>query len=277
MIFDSKGNLYGTTSGGGDFGGGCGGVGGCGVVFELSPDGKGNWTETVLYSFSGKDGDEPLGPLIFGPGGELYGTTEYGGAHRSGTVFKLSQRNGKWSEEVLHSFNLDTTDGDQPYYGLTFDRAGNIYGATPFGGTSGEQGWGTAFELAPEKDGRWSETVLQRFNRDKFGGGGVSSGVSLGKSGESYGTANWGGKYDCAFGYGLGCGVVFKLARNSTSGKWAESVLHSFGEGDDGAFPGGGLALDSSGELFGVTAYGGYSSGPPCQKEGCGIVFEVTP
>ncbi len=269
LIFDSKGNLYGTTSGGGN--NAC--EGGCGVVFELSPDDK-SWTETVLYTFQGKDGYEPLGPVTFDSSGNLYGTTEWGGVYGSGTVFKLSQRRGQWSEEILHSFNFDTSDGDEPGYGVTLDSKGNIYGTTEFGGMEGQQGWGTAFKLTPAGGGKWKETILHDFNRAKFGGGYVSSGLVLDKSGDLYGTAAWGGKYDCALGGGLGCGVVFKLIHQD--GKWTENVLHSFGNGNDGIFPGGGLALNSSGDLFGVTEQGGYT-GDPCGQEGCGVVFEITP
>lgn len=245
------------------------------MVFELSPDGKGNWTETVLYSFSGSDGAQPLAPLVFDSSGDLYGTTEYGGAFRSGTVFKLSQRHGQWSENILHSFNEATGDGDEPTYGLTFDRSGNLYGATPTGGSKIEQFWGTAFKLTPAGGGKWKETILHHFNRAKFDGGYVSSGLVLDKSGALYGTAAWGGKYDCALGYGLGCGAAFKLTPQE-DGKWVESVLHSFGNGDDGIFPGGGLAFDSSGDLFGVTEQGG-DTADPCGQEGCGVVFEITP
>ena len=271
LIFDSKGDLYGTTSGGGN--NDC--EGGCGVVFELSPEDKGKWTETVLYSFSGSDGGGPGGPLIFDSSDDLYGTTEYGGAYGWGTVFKLSQGNGQWSEEILHSFNFDTRDGIYPGFGLTFDSSGNLYGATPLSGGKIEEGWGTAFKLAPAGGGKWKETILHRFNRAKFDGGYVSSGLVLGKSGDLYGTADWGGKYDCALGGGLGCGVVFKLTPQE-GGRWTESVLHSFGHGNDGAFPAGGLVFDSSGDLFGVTDGGGYI-GYPCGTDGCGVVFEITP
>ena len=270
MIFDSKGNLYGTTSGGGNTSA-C--AGGCGVVFELSPASKGKWTETVLYSFSGSDGEKPGGPLVFDSSGDLYGTTEVGGDHGYGTVFKLSQRHGRWSEEILHSFNRDTGDGIYPGFGVTFDSSGNLYGATPVSG--GKIADGSAFKLTPAKGGNWKETILHRFNRNKFGGGYVSSGLVLDESGDLYGTAAWGGKYDCPLGGGLGCGVVFRLTRNS-SGKWTESVLHSFGQGSDGAFPGGGLVFGSSGSLFGVTLEGGNMEGV-CGQDGCGVVFEVAP
>jgi uncharacterized repeat protein (TIGR03803 family) len=272
MIFDSKGNLYGTTSHGGNTSA-C--EGGCGVVFELSPAREGQWTETVLYSFDATDGSNPTAALTLDSSGNLYGTTEWGGAYGGGTVFKLSQRHGQWAEEILHSFDGDTGDGDLPAFGVTFDSSGNLYGATPVGGTKGEEGYGTAFRLTLDSEGKWKETILHRFNRAKFGGGYVRSGLVLDKRGNLYGTAAWGGKYDCALGGGLGCGVVFKLTPQE-GGKWTESVLHSFGNGNDGTFPTGGLALDSSGNLFGVTAEGGYTGGP-CVQDGCGVVFEITP
>jgi len=274
MIFDSKGNLYGTTSGGGNTSA-C--EGGCGVVFELSPDGKGNWTETVLHSFVGSDGDGPKAPLTLDAAGSLYGTTQFGGAQGTGAVFGLTRgRGGKWTEQVLYSFgNSDTKDGYQPVSGVVFDGAGNLYGTTQFGGMVGQQGSGTAFRLRLAGDGKWDETILHRFNEAKFGGGYVSSGLVLNKSGDLYGTANWGGKYDCPLGGGSGCGVVFELIPHA-DGKWTESVLHSFGQGNDGIFPGGGLAFDSSGDLFGVTGLGG-DTGSTCGQYGCGVVFEVMP
>jgi len=91
LVFDAVGNLYGTTAFGGAYQSACGGHD-CGTVFELSPDGGGKWTETVLHSFgNGTDGREPLASLIFDAAGNLYGTTAFGGADAGGTVFELSE------------------------------------------------------------------------------------------------------------------------------------------------------------------------------------------
>jgi uncharacterized repeat protein (TIGR03803 family) len=270
LIFDSRGNLYGTTSGGGN--NAC--EGGCGLVFELSPEGKGKWTEIVLYSFDATDGSDPGAALTFDSSGNLYGTTEHGGAHGSGTVFKLAPGGQGWTETVLHSFYIDTKDGYEPTYGVTFDSMGNLYGTTQFGGTEGEQGWGTAFKLTPA-GGRWKETILHSFDRAKFGGGYVTSGLALDNQGNLYGTATWGGRYDCPSGDGFGCGTAFKLTQ--ADGHWSESVLHSFGKGNDGAGPYGGMARSSTGLLFGVTSVGGYTGEVPCLEDGCGVVFEITP
>jgi uncharacterized repeat protein (TIGR03803 family) len=265
LIFDSQGNLYGTTSHGGNTSA-C--AGGCGVVFELSPDGKGDWTETVLYSFSGKDGEWPSAPLVFDPSGDLFGVTEHGGAHGGGTVFRLSLTGSQWSEEVLHSFSLDTGDGYEPAYGLVFDPSGNLYGTTTFGGMKGAQGWGTAFKLTPAGGGRWKEAVLHTYDRDKgVGGGFLSSGLILDAAGNLYGSAGAGGKYNC--------GAVFKLT-TTAKGKWGETVLHPFGKGNDGCGPIGGLVFDSSDRLLGSASIGGLTGGS-CGQGGCGVVFEITP
>ena len=265
LIFDSQGQLYGTTSGGGNFSA-C--TGGCGVVFKLAPDGQGNWTESVLYAFQGADGATPMAPLIFDSAGNLYSTTEWGTDNASGTVFKLSPgKDGQWSEEVLHSFGFATKDGDEPTYGVIFDKLGSLYGTTQFGGTAGQQGWGTAFKLTPV-GGKWKENILHSFNRDKGPGGGfVSSGLILDGAGNLYGSAGAGGKY--------GAGVVFKLPPR-TRGKWGETILHAFGTGNDGVDPIGGLVFDPSGHLLGSASIGGLNGGS-CGQGGCGVVFEITP
>jgi uncharacterized repeat protein (TIGR03803 family) len=178
MIFDSQGNLYGTASSGGNVSA-CPDEGGCGVVFKLTPNAKGNWTESVMYAFDGKDGVGPMAPVIFDSSGNLYGTNLYGGANKSGTVFKLTpERHGHWTEEVLHSFNYGTRDGYEPTYGVVFDSMGNIYGTTQFGGMVGQQGWGTAFKLTPAGGAKWKETILHTFDRAKIGGGTSPQGCS---------------------------------------------------------------------------------------------------
>ena len=272
LIFDSQGQLYGTTSGGGNFTA-C--TGGCGVVFKLTPDGKGNWTESVLYSFSDRDGNGAKAPVIFDAAGTLYGTTEYGGTG-AGNVFKLTLgKQGQWTATALHSFT-GNKDGYEPTYGLALDTAGNLYGTTPFGGTQGEQGWGTAFSLMPAKGGKWKETILHRFDENKVRGGYVSSGPVFDNHGNLYGTAALGGEYLCPSGGSVGCGVVFKLSPHAGGG-WAETVLHSFGKGNDGALPVGQLFRDDANHLFGVTDQGGYAQGNCGTFSGCGIVYEITP
>jgi uncharacterized repeat protein (TIGR03803 family) len=117
-----------------------------------------------LYKFSGgKDGALPDASLIFDQAGNLYSTTEYGGAHDGGTVFKLAPNaDGSWRESVLYNFCSLTNcgDGELPVAGLIFDQAGNLYGTTWIGGA---HDGGTVFKLAPNADGSWRESVLYNF------------------------------------------------------------------------------------------------------------------
>lgn len=265
LIFDATGNLYGTTFGGGT--GPC--SGGCGTVFELVPGQNGKWSEKVQYAFSGPDGNVPTGGVTFDVSGNLYGTTETGGAFHAGcnngcgTAFQLSpSANGQWTETVLHNFGKGT-DGTLPYGAVVLDASGNLFGTTINGGLIGT---GIVFELTPGKNGQWSETVLHHFVDNGKDGANPTSGVLLGTSGNVlYGTTFSGGTRSK--------GAVFQLALGS-GGKWNETILHSFREHfEDGQFPAGGLVFDASGNLYGTTEEGGWQ----CLGDGCGVVFEVTP
>src|ERR1700730_2392125 len=157
LIADRAGNLYGTTVNGGPSGSGCGGSSGNGVVFKLSPIG----TETMLHSFTGgTDGANPvdIGSLIADRAGNLYGTTQNGGASNLGTVVKLYPGG---IETVLHSF-AGGTDGANPFAGLIADSSGNLYGTTTGGGASGG---GVVFKLSPGG----IETVLYSFTGGRDG------------------------------------------------------------------------------------------------------------
>jgi uncharacterized repeat protein (TIGR03803 family) len=151
LLLDSGGNLYGTTANGGNDQ--CGGTG-CGVVFKLSPQSGGGWTETVLYDFCSltacADGEEPVGGPVMDAAGNLYGTTYSGGAADDGAVFKLDTT-GK--EAVLYSFT-GKTDGSLPSGEVTMDTLGNLYGVTSRGGDltcrPGEYGGcGVVFKITP--------------------------------------------------------------------------------------------------------------------------------
>jgi uncharacterized repeat protein (TIGR03803 family) len=170
LIFDAAGNLYGTTYRGG---GSSRCNGGCGVVFKLTPDSGGGWTESVPYSFCPldkcRDGSGPAAGLIFDQAGNLYGTASYGGdpacndGGGCGVVFELTRnKNGSWTEQVLHSFR--GRNGAEPN-GLTFGPAGSLYGTTRWGGELSGcfAGCGVVFKLAPNSNGGWKETVLHTF------------------------------------------------------------------------------------------------------------------
>jgi uncharacterized repeat protein (TIGR03803 family) len=145
LIFNSSGNLYGTTAYGGAYGEG--------AVFELVPTASGGWAESVLYSFGGANGNgtEPRDSLIFDASGNLYGTTSFGPASAQGTVFELSPAaGGIWNETTLHSFTGKLGhDGAEPYSNLIFDSSGNLYGTTIDGGNYGNVNYGTVFEITP--------------------------------------------------------------------------------------------------------------------------------
>jgi len=139
LVFDAAGNLYGTTAAWSAYG--------HGNVFELTPNAEGKWTEHVLHQFTGgKDGGAPVfAGVIFDAAGNLYGTTNQGGAYGYGVVFKLTPtQTGGWHETVLRAF--DNKDGAYPAGGLVFDGSGNLYGTTAGDGTTT---FGTVFEITP--------------------------------------------------------------------------------------------------------------------------------
>jgi len=204
--------------------------------------------ESVLYSFSSRsrDGQIPLAGLIRDKKGNLYGTTDNGGANGYGTVFKLTRAG---AETVLYSFGSQSGDGTDPG-GLIMDKLGNLYGTTFYGGANGR---GTVFKLTPSGN----ETVLYSFGSQPGDGANPQSGLSRDKEEILYGTTCCGGAN--------GIGTVFRLTPSGV-----ETVLYSFGsQPGDGINPGAGLIMDKKGNLYGTTYRGGAYSG--------GTVFKVTP
>jgi uncharacterized repeat protein (TIGR03803 family) len=304
VVRDSAGNLYGTTV--------YGGSSNRGTVFKLTKNGN----FTVLLSFSSSwfsPGDGPRGPLVLDPAGNLYGAGGGGGncngTSTCGVVFKLDPSG---NETVIRAF-LYGKKGFYPNAGLIRDAAGNLYGTTMGGGTSGT---GVVFKL----DSAGNETVLYTFKRIPDGSV-PQAGLIQDTAGNFYGTTVYGGNGP---GYcpAQGCGVVFKLDANGNetvlyaftgksdgggpvaplvmdsagnlygttnyeggacvcgvvfkldpSGK--ETVLHTFTGGSDGGYPEGGLTMDSAGNLYGTASRGGNLN--DCQGGGCGVVFKITP
>jgi hypothetical protein len=145
VTFDEFGNMYGTTTLGGDLN--CQGGYGCGVVFELSPQEGGTWTYANLYSFTdGDDGGDPESGLLFDGKGNLYGTSSNGNYPVAGCAFRLTPPadGGGWTETTLHSFTGN--DGAAPARGLAWGKWHNLYGVTSNGGTDEA---GTVIELQP--------------------------------------------------------------------------------------------------------------------------------
>ena len=192
LITDTKGNLYGTTVGGGDYS--------SGIVFKVTPKGK----ESVLYSFCAQtncaDGENPTSGLLMDNSGNLYGmTTKGGGAADDGIVFKLASDG---TETVLYSFCTKTNcaDGASPNAVPIIDKNGNLFGTTTAGGADND---GTVFELAPNG----TERVLHVFAGGTDGNF-PAAGLLMDKKGNLFGTTrNGGGSSNC----GVGCGTLFKL------------------------------------------------------------------
>ena len=293
-IRDKIGHLYGETVEGGSTA--CP-PGWCGTVYELSPSAQNGapWTETLLYVFKGhdqNDGSSPSGGLISDGKGNLYGTAGYGGSGPCvlfgtptgcGAVFELSppkQEGGIWTEAVLYSFQ-GGNDGDLPIGPLVFDKAGNLYGATLFGGGQGTScnvfyggNCGTIFELSPPqaKGGQWTEKVLHSFagiaTGSQYGdGASPNGGLVLDSQGAIYGTTFLGG-YNCPHNSNQGCGTVFRLKPPEVEvGSWNERVLYCFKAGADGGNPAAGLTLH--GQLYGTSDAAVFRMVPP--KAGVGF------
>jgi len=250
LVFDTAGNLYGMTISGGDYG--------YGAVFQLVPNTDGNWTENVLHSFTGgSDGSAPDdSSLIIGADGSLYGATPGGGDSGNGVVFELTPSlDGSWSENVLHSFSGG--DGAHPDAGLVFDTFGNLYGTATRGGAHNR---GVVFELTPNQDGTWSESVLYDFNGHKDGSCPQHTSPIFDPAGNLYGTTS-------ALVPRNQRSTVFQLVPNG-DGTWRENVLYVF-PGKEGELALGSLAFDPAGNLYGAIVQGG--------AYGRGMVFKLTP
>ncbi len=249
LTFDGAGNLYGTTM--------FGGASGRGTVFELSPNGSGGWNESVLYSFcSAPNCTDGWGPsysyVMLDSVGNLYGTTEAGGANGVGTVFELSPSGTSWNETVLYSFcsvgDYNCTDGTSPLSGLIMDQAGNLYGTTTYLGASG---WGgNPFELSPSGGGWTYQVIYYQVNYDV----GYVAALTMDAAGNLFGV-----NYD----------TVFELSPNGNGG-WNPTVIHTFcSRPKDGCDAQGTLVLDKAGNLYGTTNLGG--------AENYGMVYKLSP
>jgi len=244
VMFDSSGNMYGTTQSGGMYG--------RGAIFELSPSGTG-WTETLLYSFCPggvpcPDGEVPESGVIMDATGNLYGTTPFGGGfcggneRTCGTVFELSPPSlpgGNWTQTVL-------AVGCNPSGGLVSDQVGNLYGTLGC-----RQGY--VFELSPPtKEGQpWIPTALYVFcpfaSRCSDGKGPVG-GVIFDNAGNLYGATQEGGHANK--------GVVYEISPTAEGGQWTEKVLASATR-NIGYDPLAGLTFDDAGNLYGTLGFGG--------------------
>jgi uncharacterized repeat protein (TIGR03803 family) len=249
LVFDSAGNLYGTT---------IEMCGHTGQVYELSPGHNldGTWNLARLHTFFPGPPDEgrwPEGPVLFDQAGNLFGTTLGGGSADLGTVYELSRQGNAWTEGVLHSFT--GPDGKDPIGSLIFDRSGqSLYGVT-YGDTQPS----TAFELTPSNN-QWQISPLYAFLPGQARS--LGSGLVIDTAGNLYG-AGGGGAY--------GHGAVYKLTYGVNS--WSYSSVYDFTGGSDGSGPVGPLVLDANGNLYGSAVAGGDTN---CNSGmGCGTVWMI--
>jgi len=253
LVQGADGNLYGTT----DLGGvssNCTHDGGCGTVFEITPDGE----LTTLYNFCAQagctDGEFPGFGLVLGTDGNFYGTTEQAGPNGFGTVFQITSAGVL---TTLHGF--DYGDGSVPTE-LVQAANGNFYGTTQWGGTgtacSSNVGCGTVFKITSAG----TFTKLYNFCSQTSCTDGTTplAGLVQARNGNFYGTTEGGGTN--------GDGTVFAIAGN---GKF--TTLYSFcsqANCNDGEFPQAGLVQATNGSLYGTTSGGGTSA--------LGTVFAIT-
>ncbi|MGA8875458.1 MAG: choice-of-anchor tandem repeat GloVer-containing protein [Candidatus Korobacteraceae bacterium] len=306
MVFAADGTLYGTTSDGG--GNSCN-TSTCGTVFKLSPPATAcksalcGWDETIVYRFTGTPhaGLPVNGPLVFDQAGNLYGTA-IEGPGGNGVIYELTSSGGTWSED-------DLSGGDNPFSGVIFDTAGNLYGANQ------GVGYGGIYQLVHSGSGWTMNPILTVLTEDT--GGPPEGGLIFDNSGNLYGSmvsegpngggtvfelsaGTWnfnllygfsgstgpkeslsmdsaGNLYGTTWGDGAhSYGNVFKLTPSANG--WAYTDLYDFTGGSDGRYPVSNVVIDAQGNLYGTTSYGGAG---PCTSmyygNGCGTVWEITP
>lgn len=233
LTMDNAGNLYGTAS--------QGGTGVVGVVFELSPSGEGKtWNETVLYNFTGNnDGGEPMGSVLLGADGNIYGTTAGYGAQNYGVVYRLTapMSGGDWGFSVLHTFQ-GGNDGEVPRDGLIQGTDGTLYGST----AGFDNSYGTVFKM--DTDGGNYGVIFTVTGGQGFTGNGPWQTVTMGADGTIYGTTYADGMSSF--------GEVFQL-KQGKKGAWSSTVLYTFPGGAGGQYSYSKVWLDQVGRLYGTT------------------------
>lgn len=270
--------LYGTTM--------FGGANDTGTVFELSPEplpdgcpsgsnpGNYGWCETVSYSFctlaNCTDGAFSVGSLVRDSTGNLYGVVTNAlllnpTPTATNGVFELSPNgNGGWTEALIY------LDPNIPLGGLAIDASGDLYGVDEVQTTVAS---GSVFKLT-NSAGFWEATIIHTFAvgslvGDIPDGASPNGQVVIDTAGNVYGTTQQGGSKNL--------GTVWKLTPVTTgiaAGYYKEKILHSFTSAKTGNFPQAGVTLDSSGNIYGATSYGGKDP-TACGGQGCGTVFEL--
>ena len=222
-------------------------------------------TITVLHNFSGPDGNYPLAGLTMDRAGNLYGTTNWGGAYNMGTVFRLSRAGSGWILTTLHSFQGAPNDGAFPYSGVVFGPDGALYGTTYRGGNiTYNDGNGTVYRLQPPAtvchsvSCPWQETVIHSFGSGDDGSFPQYGNLVFDRAGNIYGTTQLGGFSQQ--------GTVFELS--PSGGSWTESVPYDFVI-QSGCQPYSGMIFDSAGNLYGTA--------PAFGPHDLGVIYKLSP
>jgi uncharacterized repeat protein (TIGR03803 family) len=251
LVIAKDGTMYSTTANGG--------AGGAGAIFSLKRTSKG-WKQKVIHSLNYPgDGGYPYDGLMMDASGNLYGAAPAGGSSGYGVIYRLSQGKQGWTETVIHNFTDQNGDGSGLYWiDLISDGAGNIYGATSFGGTNTT---GNVWELVYSKSKKtYTESILYEFGASGSGdGNNPYGGLAMDSKGNLYGTTVNGGTG--------GIGMVYQLTKQWKT--WKETALHEFAGGADGSQPTGNLYIDGKGRLYGMAEMGGSSNQ--------GVAYRVKP
>jgi uncharacterized repeat protein (TIGR03803 family) len=302
VVFGPDGRLYGTTY--------TGGSNNFGTLFYATPPlsicktANCSWKEHTIHSFTGSpDGNSPFyGDLVWDQQGNIFGTTESGGASNQGAVYELKPSGNSWTEEIIHSFSGTEYNA---YSGVILDSNGDLFGTIASGGIY----YGAVYELK-YTNGSWVETPIYTFQNGSDGAFPVG-GLVMDKAGNLYGSTTGGGSggggtifelspagdswtfqvlynlqgdgagpyasltmddagnlYGTTYADGAnGKGNIFKLTK--TGNGWAYSSLHDFSAGSDGRYPIGAVTVDSDGTLYGTAALGG--------SQANGIVWMIQP
>ena len=250
VIFDAQGNLYGATQHGGALE--CDGLHGCGIVFQLTPNSDGRWTENPLAQF-GSPGS-PIAPVVFDRLGNLYGsaacTFDCFGSAGGGIYQAAHGSNGAWTINTLVDFSFANNECEDGNCGVAFDSAGRLYATSyeyqgQFGNT------GAVFYIGRRSITGWYPINIYTF-RGAPDGAGPANWFSIDANDNIYGTTVHGGP--------VNGGTVFML-QNVGGAQWRETQLYAFQGGSDGGGPSGGVIFDSAGNLYGTTEFGGLGEG----------------
>jgi hypothetical protein len=203
LVFDRQGNLYGSTQTGGTA------PVASGTIFEFMPGSS--WSESILYSFDGGSpgGSVPMGGVIFGRGGRLYGSTYNGGIYGWGTFYEAKSGTNGWSESAIQPLGGYTDSGLTPVGQLATDASGNLYGTTESGGI-GRASSGTVYKMTPTAQGGWTGTIIYAFS-GRADGGVPQASVVVDGAGNVFGSTEVGGVGNCDPYWGAGCGVIFEI------------------------------------------------------------------